>query len=172
MNKALFLDRDGVINNDLGYVHKREDVIFLPGIFELVKKAKSLNYLVVIVTNQAGIGRGYFTVAQFNKLTEWMKNKFLENDGFIDAVYYCPYHPTEGIGNYKIDSPLRKPYPGMIHKAALDLDINLSDSIMVGDNLTDMQAGESAGINKLFLYRKKSNYFYSIDSLSQLINYL
>lgn len=172
MNKALFLDRDGVINNDLGYVHKIKDFIFLPGIFELVQKAKSLNYLVVIVTNQAGIGRGYFTVDQFNKLTLWMKNKFLENDGSIDAVYYCPYHPTEGIGNYKLDSPFRKPNPGMIHKAALDLDINLSDSIMVGDNLTDMQAGEIAGINKLFLYGKKSNYFYSIDSLFQLLEFL
>ena len=172
MNRALFLDRDGVINDDLGYVHKQKDVIFLPGIFELVKKAKSLNYLVVIVTNQAGIGRGYFTVAQFNKLTEWMKKNFLENDGFIDAVYYCPYHPTEGLGSYKIDSSLRKPYPGMIKKAAIDLDIDLSASIMVGDNLTDMQAGESAGINKLFLYGKKSNYFYSIDSLFKLIEFL
>ena len=172
MNRALFLDRDGVINNDLGYVHKQKDVIFLPGIFELVKKAKSLNYLVVIVTNQSGIGRGYFSIAQFNKLTSWMKKKFLENDGFIDAVYYCPYHPTEGIDNYKFDSPYRKPNPGMINKAALDLDINLSDSIMVGDNLTDMQAGKSAGINKLFLYKKKSNYFHSIDSLHQLIDFL
>ena len=172
MNRALFLDRDGVINNDLGYVHNQKDVIFLPGIFELVEKAKSLNYLVVIVTNQSGIGRGYFTVAQFNKLTLWMKNKFLENNGCIDAVYYCPYHPTKGIGNYKIDSPLRKPYPGMINKAALDLEINLSESIMVGDNLTDMQAGESAGINKLFLYGKTSENFYSIDSLYKLMEFL
>ena len=92
-----------------------------------------------------------FTDAQFNELTLWMKNKFIENDGLIDAVYYCPYHPTEGIGNYKIDSPLRK-HPGMILKAALDLEINLSESIMVEDNLTDMKAGENAGINKLFLY--------------------
>ena len=172
MNKALFLDRDGVINNDLGYVHKQKDIIFLPGIFELVKKAKSLNYLVVIVTNQAGIGRGYYSVAQFKNLTDWMKNKFIENDGFIDAVYFCPYHPTEGIGNYKIDSSLRKPKPGMLHKASLDLDINLSDSIMVGDNLTDMQAAESAGINKLFLYGKKSSLYHSIDSLFQLIDFL
>ena len=90
---ALFLDRDGVINLDHGYVHTPEEFEFVDGIFEVVATANRAGYLVVVVTNQAGIGRGYYSETQFHALTDWMKASFAEHGGQIDAVYFCPYHP-------------------------------------------------------------------------------
>ena len=151
MKSALFLDRDGVINQDLGYVYKQQEFIFMDGIFELVRFANQNLMPVIIVTNQAGIGRGYYSVNDFEKITDWMKQQFLLQDAKIDAVYYCPDHPTEGIGEYRRDSFDRKPNPGMFLKAAVDHQINLTQSIMIGDKDTDMLAARRAGIEHLFL---------------------
>lgn len=150
MNRpALFLDRDGVVNVDHGYVHKPEEFEFIEGIFELVATANAAGYLVVVVTNQAGIGRGYYSEAQFHALTDWMTTKFNERGGTIDAVYYCPYHPEHGIGEYRRESEFRKPAPGMLLQAQSELGIDMGQSIFIGDTLTDMAAGRSAGVGTL-----------------------
>ena len=103
--KALFLDRDGVINVDKNYVWRIEDFEFLPDIFELCRAAQTVGLLPIIVTNQAGIGRGYYTEQDFQTLTEWMLAEFSAQGIGIGRVYHCPYHPTEGIGAYRRDSP-------------------------------------------------------------------
>jgi D-glycero-D-manno-heptose 1,7-bisphosphate phosphatase len=145
-NKALFLDRDGVINAYAPYVHTREEFHFLDGIFELCRAAQSLDYLLCVVTNQAGIGRGYFTESDFLQLTEWMVSRFSEQQVRIARVYFCPNHPEHGVGKYKCDSPDRKPNPGMILRARADFDLDLAESILVGDKLLDMDAGKAAGV--------------------------
>ncbi|MDO8412743.1 MAG: HAD family hydrolase [Gallionellaceae bacterium] len=149
---ALFLDRDGVINVDHAYVCRPENFEFIDGIFDLVAAAKRANYWVVVVTNQAGIGRGYYSENDFHRLTQWMSAQFLNHGGTIDKVYFCPDHPQHGLGKYKRDSEFRKPGPGMLLQAAKDLDIDLSRSILVGDKLSDIEAGVAAGVQNLFYF--------------------
>lgn len=160
---ALFLDRDGVINVDHAYVHKKENFEFIDGIFDLCRKAKQLGYLIIVVTNQAGIGRGYYSENDFSKLTDWMKQVFSSENAEISQVYYCPFHPDHGIGPYKKDSNLRKPNPGMILQAAKDFDINLNNSLLIGDKVSDIQAGMKAGIGRNFLFTPKQGKQYSTD---------
>lgn len=152
---ALFLDRDGVVNLDFGYVHRKKDVVFIDGIFPLARAAHEAGYLVVIVTNQAGIGRGYYTEAQFHILMEWMRNEFSAHDSFLDAVYFCPDHPEHGIGKYKKSSEMRKPGPGMILQAAEELNLDLRASIMLGDSIHDIEAGAAAGVGTLLYFGTK-----------------
>jgi len=149
---ALFLDRDGVINIDHGYVCKSEHFEFIDGIFELCWNARRLGYLIFVVTNQAGIGRGYYTEQDYIKLTEWMCGVFKEQGAIIDKVYFCPAHPEHGIGQYKLDSPYRKPGPGMILQAVDEYDIDLARSVLVGDKETDIQSGIAAGVGCNLLY--------------------
>lgn len=149
---ALFLDRDGVINIDHAYVCKPENFEFVDGIFELCRTAKRLGYLIFVVTNQAGIGRGYYTEQDFLKLTDWMCGIFKTHGINIDEVYFCPFHPEHGVGYYKMDSPCRKPAPGMIHQAAKVFDVDLTRSVLVGDKETDIQAGVAAGVGCNLLY--------------------
>ena len=148
---ALFLDRDGVINVDHGYVHRIEDFEFIPGIFELCRAARALGHKLVVVTNQAGIARGLYTEEQFHALTAWMKQRFADEGAPLDGVYFCPTHPTAGIGAYRVESEFRKPGPGMLLQAASDLDLNLQRSAIVGDKESDMQAGQSARIDTRIL---------------------
>ncbi|MCX9156160.1 HAD family hydrolase [Niveibacterium sp. 24ML] len=149
---ALFLDRDGVINEDPGYVHRAEDVRFIPGIFELARAAHARAYRIVVVTNQAGIGRGYFSEAQFDALMQWMRARFDEAGAPLSAVYHCPSHPDHGIGEYRRESPDRKPAPGMLFRARDDLGITLDTSILIGDKLSDTEAGARAGVAHRLLY--------------------
>lgn len=146
---ALFLDRDGVINVDHGYVHTPEEFQFIEGVFDLVAAANRAGYLVVVVTNQAGIGRGYYSEAQFHELTHWMRARFKEHGGQIDGVYFCPYHPEHGIGEYRRESEFRKPAPGMLLQAQRELGIDMAPSIFIGDKPSDMAAGRSAGVGTL-----------------------
>ena len=152
MNKpALFLDRDGVINVNYGYVHSPENFEFIDGIFEVVIAANRAGYLVIVVTNQAGIGRGYYTMAKFSALTDWMKGRFAKHGAQIDAVYFCPHHPEHGVSEYRCDCDCRKPAPGMIKKAAVEHGIDLKNSFLIGDSVSDVQAANSAGITKAIL---------------------
>ena len=153
---ALFLDRDGVINVEYGYVYRREDFVFVEGIFELVKTANDLGFLVIVVTNQAGIGRGYYTEADFWMLMDWMKLEFEQKGARIDAIYFCPFHP-DGIGKYRKESECRKPNPGMLFQAAEDWNIDLPKSVMIGDKESDIEAGRTAGINNLILQNTNKN---------------
>lgn len=154
---AVFLDRDGVINMDHGYVFRKEDFHFIDGIFDLVQTCNELGYLVVIVTNQSGIGRGYYTEKNFFDLMIWMKKIFEKNNSKIDAVYFSPYHPIYGIGKYKKDDQSRKPNAGMLMQASKDLGIKLESSIMVGDKLSDLYAGVAAGVGQNILFSSEVN---------------
>ncbi|MBF0260917.1 MAG: HAD family hydrolase [Magnetococcales bacterium] len=149
--RALFLDRDGVINVDHGYVHRVEQFEFIEGIFDLIRAAGRLGYRVVVVTNQSGIARGYYTEHQFHALTDWMRAAFEREGGRIDAVYFSPFHPTKGIGPYRREDPSRKPGPGMILQAARELDLDLAGSLLVGDRLSDIQAAVAAGVGRALL---------------------
>jgi len=144
--RALFLDRDGVINIDRGYVHLPGQCQFIDGIFDMVRAFADAGYLIVIATNQAGIGRGLYGEDDFQSFMAWMKARFRDEGIEIAAVYHCPDHPTAGIGPYRRENPWRKPGPGMILQAAKDLDLDLAASWLVGDKLSDMEAAEAAGV--------------------------
>ena len=178
-SKALFLDRDGVINIDTGYVHLIENFIFIDGIFDLTRTAVQKGYLIIVITNQAGIGRGYYSEKDFNVVTSWMCSKFKHEGVKINKVYFSPYHPIHGKGKYKKNHISRKPNPGMLLEAETEFNLNLHESILIGDKITDMQAGISAGVGvNLFLRNKsmvenshKKNY-HNISSISCAINFL
>lgn len=155
-NKAVFLDRDGVINVDHGYVHKMEDFDFMPGIFELCQQFNQLGYRLIIVTNQSGIGRGYYSEDDFLKLSDWMKVQFTANRSKIDAVYYSPYHPEKAKAPYLKKSECRKPAPGMLLQAIKDFDLEPSNCAMIGDRETDIQAAKAAGIGRSILLDTES----------------
>lgn len=152
MNKALFLDRDGVINVEKNYVHKIEDFEFVDGIFELCTAAQDLGYLLIVVTNQAGIARGYYSLEQFKILTQWMKLEFKRRGIEITKVYHCPFHPSAGIGEYKKDSFDRKPNPGMLLRASEEFQLDLANSILIGDNISDIQAAFAAKVSQMVLF--------------------
>jgi len=151
MKKALFLDRDGVINVEKNYVYKTDDFEFIEGIFELTREAQDKGYLLIIITNQAGIGRGYYTEADFQQLTDWMVEQFVAKGVTINAVYFCPFHPEAGIGDYKKPSMDRKPNPGMLFQARDKYQLDLSQCMLIGDKMSDIQAGRNAGLNSLLL---------------------
>ena len=148
---ALFLDRDGVINKDYGYVHCKENFDFIPGIFDLVCAANAAGYLCVVVTNQAGIGRGLYSIENFRILSNWMCEQFKNKGAVIDAIYFSPFHPTEGQGIYLLEEDTRKPGAGMFYEAVNDLDIDVSKSIMVGDKISDIKASVLANVARSYL---------------------
>ena len=146
-SSALFLDRDGVINVDRGYIHRSDQFEFVPGIFELARFwTNELRRLIVVVTNQSGIGRGYFDERAYEDLSRWMCDRFAAEHTAIARVYQCPYHPLHGIGEYRRDHPWRKPNPGMILQAVSDLDLDPAQSASLGDKMSDIEAGAAAGI--------------------------
>lgn len=146
MTKALFLDRDGIINIDHGYVHKIEDFEFVDGIFELCQRAIDKGYQIFVITNQAGIARGYYDIPAFEKLTNWMVEEFAKQGVKIMKVYYCPHHPVKGVNEFVMSCQCRKPEPGMLNQAQQEFKINLANSIFIGDKLSDMQAASNAGV--------------------------
>jgi D-glycero-D-manno-heptose 1,7-bisphosphate phosphatase len=145
MRKCLFLDRDGVINEDYGYVYKIEDFVFMPGIFALCREYVDKGFIIIVITNQSGIARGLFTENDFAILTDWMIQRFQDQDITITDVLFCPHH-IEGKGLYKKDCYDRKPNPGLILEAAAKYNINLKESVLIGDKDSDIKAGIRAGI--------------------------
>lgn len=150
--RALFLDRDGVINVDHGYVHEKKHFEYVEGIFDLCRAAMEHGYDLFVITNQAGIGRGYYSESQFNALTVWMLGEFERAGIEIRQVYHCPYHPEHGVGEFRQDSFFRKPNPGMILKAANDHHLVLPASVLIGDKESDLQAGKAAGVGCNILF--------------------
>ena len=146
MSKALFLDRDGVINKEKNYLYKIENFEFIDGIFETCKYFQEKGYLIIIITNQAGIARGKYTEDDYQILTDWMIKEFEKKDIKISKVYHCPHHP-----DFSGECECRKPNPGMILQAEKDFDIDLSQSILVGDKNSDIEAGINAGIKMNYL---------------------
>uniref|UniRef100_UPI0040482465 D-glycero-alpha-D-manno-heptose-1,7-bisphosphate 7-phosphatase n=1 Tax=Cyanobium sp. TaxID=2164130 RepID=UPI0040482465 len=150
INKALFLDRDGVVNADTGYVFKEEHIAFVPGIFDLCREANLKGYRIIIITNQAGIARGYYSEEKFMKLMYWMKERLQKEGCLIDDVLFCPYHKQGTIKRYRKDSYMRKPNPGMLYEGAIRNDVRLDKSILIGDQISDLMAGKRAKIGKVF----------------------
>ncbi|GLQ48021.1 D,D-heptose 1,7-bisphosphate phosphatase [Dyella lipolytica] len=149
--KALFLDRDGVINVNHGYVHTPERTDWVPGIFELCSMARDAGYELIVVTNQAGIARGYYSEASYLAYTQWMHDQFRARNIPILATYYCPHHPEAGLGSWRLDCECRKPRPGMILAAAARFELDVASSVMVGDKPSDREAAISAGIGAYFM---------------------
>ncbi len=153
-NKALFLDRDGVINIDHGHVFEKEKFDFIDGIFDLCKRAQDLGYLLIVVTNQGGIAKGFYSEEEFLELTKWMESEFQKREIKITKTFYCPCHPEGKIEKYRQNSFDRKPSPGMLLKAIEEFNIDPKKSLMLGDNETDMRAAEASRIGKKFLVLK------------------
>jgi D-glycero-D-manno-heptose 1,7-bisphosphate phosphatase len=142
---AVFLDRDGTINVEKNYLHKIEDFEFIPGAPQAIKRLKDAGFLVVVVSNQAGVARGYFDEAAVRALHEHIQAELAFYGTSVDAFYFCPHHPEEGVGAYKVSCNCRKGEPGMLLQAAEEHKIDLGRSYMVGDKLADTQAGLKAG---------------------------
>ena len=162
--RALFLDRDGIINHDYGYVYSTQNFHFIDGIFSLCRLAIKKDMKIVIITNQSGIGRGYYSVADFLGLTNWMLEEFLRQDVVIDKVYYCPHEPDDKCH-------CRKPRIEMIKRAETELCVNLQKSIFIGDSLTDVEMGINAkigltiGLGKKFLKKIETEQVKYVENL-------
>jgi D-glycero-D-manno-heptose 1,7-bisphosphate phosphatase len=135
--RVVFLDRDGVINKDVSYPFKPEQIVFTEGIFDLCRAAVDKGYLVVVITNQAGVAKGYFTEDDVRSLHTWMAAQFRAHGIEIARFYYCPYHAQGVVAEYTKESPLRKPQPGMFLQAAKELDLDMRKSLVVGDKHSD-----------------------------------
>lgn len=170
INKALFLDRDGVVNKDVYYAHKPEQIKFCKGIFELCRYASDKGYLIIITTNQAGVAKGHFKEDDVISLHEWMKKQF-ENEGVkVSAFYYCPYHKDGIVDLYATDHECRKPKPGMFLKAAVDFDIDFKRSLMVGDKPSDRI--ELADLKSIIMKSEYTGEDYDITALTEVKKYL
>lgn len=145
-NRALFLDRDGVVNVNHGYVHRAEDTDWVPGIFDLARTARRAGFVLVVVTNQAGIARGYYDEARFREYSTWVHGCFEREDAPLLATYYCPHHPEAGLGALKVECTCRKPHPGMLLEAMRRWRLDPAASVLVGDQPSDMAAAAAAGL--------------------------
>lgn len=159
MKKAVFLDRDGVINVDKGYVSKIEDFVWCDGVFEALLELIKLGYDLFIVTNQSGIGRGYYTLDDFERLNSYMLNELYKKGIEIKKVYFCPHAPEQNCS-------CRKPSPQMILRAAGEFAVDLKNSVLVGDKPSDIEAGKAANVEHLY---KIGDEF---SSLKEVVNFL
>ena len=151
--KAAFIDRDGVLNEERTFVHRPEDFVFIPGAVEALRTLQAAGYLLVVVTNQSGIARGLYSEADYTTLTGYMRARLAEAGVSLDAVEYCPHLPEAVVERYRIDCDCRKPKPGMLRRASQTLDILPAASFLVGDRLSDIEAGRAAGMGRCFLVR-------------------
>lgn len=147
--KALFLDRDGVINIDHGYVCTPARTDFVDGIFALCTHAQALGYRLIVATNQAGIARGYFSESDFDGYMDWMRGVFRERGIEFTAVYHCPHHASEGLGAYRTICACRKPAPGMLLQAMREHALDAPACALIGDKDSDIEAGRAAGVGCL-----------------------
>ena len=152
LRRAVFLDRDGTLNKDVGYVHRKEDWQWLPGVAEALKRLRAVGYVLVVVSNQSGIARGMYDREALRLLEEWVNAELSAKNAAIDAWYYCPHLP-------EITGPCecRKPEPGLLLQAARDLDLDLANSWMIGDRVRDVQAGLAAGCQSILLHPEGSD---------------
>jgi D-glycero-D-manno-heptose 1,7-bisphosphate phosphatase len=147
-NKAVFFDRDGIINIDKGYVSDSDDFEFVDGIHALIRHINSKKLQCIVVTNQSGIARGMYSVEQFKRLTQWMLDTLLSDAAIIDDVYFCPHHPSAGDTSNTRKCICRKPQPGMLFFASVEHDIDLTQSIMIGDSERDIEAAIIANLKQ------------------------
>lgn len=149
--RAVFLDRDGTINEEREYLWRVEDFVFISGAPEAIRLLREAGFLVVVVTNQSGIGRGFYDEVALERLHAHMAAELAKSGAAVDATYFCPHHPRHGQGEYALKCACRKPLPGMLLAAASDLGIDLAGSYLVGDKLSDIQAGQAAGCRSLLV---------------------
>lgn len=151
--RAAFIDRDGVLNEERAFVHRIEDFVFLPGAIEALRALESAGYRRVVVTNQSGIARGLYTEADYQRLTDQVRERLRGEGVTLDAIEYCPHLADAPLPEYRRACECRKPAPGMLLAAIRSLDLDPAGSFLVGDRLTDVQAGRAAGIGRCFLVR-------------------
>lgn len=153
--KTVFFDRDGVLNVDKSYLYKIEELEWIDGAREAIAYLTKLGYLILVITNQSGIARGYYTIEDMNKLHEYMAKEVLKLGGKIDEFYYCPHLPEGIIPEYAIECDCRKPKPGLLLQAMADYPIDKEQSFLIGDKSRDVKAAEAAGI-KGYLFTEGS----------------
>ncbi len=151
MKKAVFLDRDGTINEEVNYLHTLDDLRIIDGVCRGIKRLNDAGFLVVVVTNQSGVARGLFDEEFLDALHREMSNQLDRCGARIDAFYYCPHHPSEGKGIYRADCTCRKPLPGLIERACVDLSIDINRSFVVGDSQRDMKLAWKAGARSVLV---------------------
>jgi len=165
--KSLFLDRDGIINIDHGYTYQIDSFTFVSGIFDLISLFQSKGYQVFVVTNQSGIGRGYYTLLDFQKLTQWMITAFEQKGISIKKVFYCPHKPEDNCH-------CRKPRTGMIEQALKEFHIDLEHSWIIGDKQSDIDLAHNAHIAKSIAIRDNSiqGATYYFKTIQECLDYL
>lgn len=150
LKRAIFLDRDGVIIEDTGYISSIDDIHLIPGIIQGLSNLQN-DFRIIIITNQSGVARGYFTESDLIKIHERLIAILAAYDIYIDSIYFCPHHPTAGKGKYKQNCECRKPKPGMLIQASKDFGLNLRESVIIGDMESDIECGLSVGTKTVLL---------------------
>jgi D-glycero-D-manno-heptose 1,7-bisphosphate phosphatase len=168
--KALFIDRDGIINQDTGYPHKSEDIRFNEAIFPLCRHAAAQGYLLIVITNQAGVAKGKFNERDVQALHEWMANEFRKKGITIAGFYYCPHHPQAEVPQYRRVCDCRKPRPGMVLKAAEDHNIDIGTSLVIGDKPSDRIALE--GLRSIIVKSRYTDKHFDVEEISDVMDYL
>ncbi len=149
--RAVFLDRDGTLNEEKDYLYRIEDFVFIRGVPESIQRLKKAGFLVIVVTNQSGVARGYFTLAEVETLHRHIQKKLNKYGAGVDGFYVCPHHPDQGVGAFRKHCNCRKGEPGLLLQAAADFGIDLTRSFMIGDKLADLQAGTRAGCRPILV---------------------
>jgi D,D-heptose 1,7-bisphosphate phosphatase len=151
--KAAFIDRDGVINEERAFVHRIEDFVFLPGVIDALRALQAAGYLLVVITNQSGIARGFYGEDDYLKLTDYMREQLRAAGITLDSVQHCPHLPTATVERFRVECDCRKPNPGMLLSAIRELNIDAAESVLVGDRGSDIEAGRGAGVGRCYLVR-------------------
>tara|TARA_B100000780_G_scaffold278684_1_gene253158 strand:+ start:1014 stop:1529 length:516 start_codon:yes stop_codon:yes gene_type:complete len=164
LNKCVFLDRDGVLNKDMGYISNIKEFKIYPFTAKAIRLLNDQGYLVILITNQAGVGRGLITLKQLNSIHMYLKKMIKKNKAIINDIYFCPFHPTHGIGKYRKNTQDRKPGSGMIKKAVKKWNIDINNSFMIGDRKKDLLSAKGAGV-KFYYKSKKKNLYQQVKEM-------
>lgn len=152
MKKAVFLDRDGVITCDPPhYAHRLEQLKLVPKAAEAINILNKNNFKVIVVSNQSGVGRGYYTEDKTNMFNSFLRKELNKKNAYVDGFYYCPHHPEAKVKKYRVKCDCRKPNPGMLLKGSKDFNVDLNESFMIGDRPSDMEAGRKAGCKTIYV---------------------
>lgn len=147
----MFLDRDGTINKEIGYLYEPEKLVLIPGTAQAIKRLNDLGWMVVCITNQSGVARGYYSIEAIAYVHKKLKELLAAENAHLDRIYFCPHHPTDGQPPYRKDCRCRKPGLEMLEKAAAELQIDLSQSYLIGDSLTDIKTAQNAGLKAILV---------------------